>query len=67
MRSLRLVLAVVALLVGLVWIGQGIGLIGGSVMSAQPIWAVIGAALVVVAAGLGWSLRAGRDRPPVGR
>ncbi len=57
MPSLRLVAAVLMLLVGFVWIGQGTGLIGGSAMSGQPIWAAIGAVLVVVAAGLGWSGR----------
>ena len=46
----RLVAAVVMLLLGLVWIAQGTGLIGGSVMSGQSIWAVIG--IVVIAAGI---------------
>lgn len=56
-RIVRLVVAVVALLVGVVWIGQGLGLIGGSAMSDQPIWAVVGAGLVVIAGWLGWSAR----------
>jgi hypothetical protein len=38
--------------IGFVWLGQGIGLIGGSVMSDEPIWAVIGAAMLVGAAVL---------------
>lgn len=49
MRALRAAL-VVALLVGIVWIGQGIGLIHGSFMTGRPEWAVIGAVLDGVAA-----------------
>ncbi len=49
MRPTRLVLAAVLALVGAVWLGQGIGLIGGSFMTGAPVWAVIGAALLVLA------------------
>ncbi len=49
MRPSRLVLAALFALVGLVWIGQGLGLIGGSVMTGSPFWAIVGAALLVVA------------------
>ena len=42
MRTQR-VIGVVLCLVGAVWIGQGVGLIGGSFMSGEAIWAVIGA------------------------
>ena len=48
MRALRVVL-VLALLVGIVWIGQGIGLIHGSFMTGRIEWAVIGAVLGGVA------------------
>lgn len=49
MRPTRLVLAAVIALVGLVWLGQGVGLIGGSFMTGSPLWAVIGAVLLVLA------------------
>lgn len=49
-RTSRLVLAALFALVGLVWIGQGVGLIGGSMMSGSLFWAVVGSALLVVAA-----------------
>jgi hypothetical protein len=49
-RPTRLVLAAVLALVGLVWIGQGFGFIGGSFMTGSLIWAAIGAALLVGAA-----------------
>ena len=49
MRPTRLVLAAVIALVGIVWLGQGVGLIGGSFMTGSPLWAVIGAVLLVLA------------------
>ncbi len=59
MRRPRVAVALVLLLVGLVWIGQGIGLLGGSPMSSQAIWALIGGMLVLVAAGVAWTARPG--------
>jgi glucose dehydrogenase len=53
MRPLRLVLAVILAVVGLAWIGQGSGMIGGSAMTGSSFWAIAGVVLVVVAAGLG--------------
>lgn len=52
MRGSRLALAALFALVGLVWIGQGIGAIGGSVMTGSPFWAVVGTGLVIVAVGI---------------
>ena len=39
----RLVAGVVLCLVGVIWFGQGVGWIGGSFMSGEALWAVIGA------------------------
>ncbi len=50
MRSTRLVLAAVLALVGLVWVGQGLGFIGGSFMTGSLFWAAVGAALLALAA-----------------
>jgi hypothetical protein len=51
-------------LVGVVWVGQGIGLIGGSIMTNDPKWAVIGAVMIVVGVGLVvWDNRR-RSAPP---
>jgi hypothetical protein len=47
MRRTRLALAIVLALVGLVWLGQGLGFLPGSVMSGSLFWAVVGAALVI--------------------
>lgn len=55
----RLILALVLALVGLVWIGQGLGFIGGSVMTGDPFWAVVGAVLVALALVI-WLLPAQR-------
>ena len=33
----------VLVVVGAVWIGQGVGAIGGSFMTGEAVWAVIGA------------------------
>ena len=49
MRQSRLLVALVAALIGLVWIGQGSGIIAGSAMSGSPFWGVVGLLLVVVA------------------
>jgi len=47
-RVLQVVL-VLALLVGVVWIGQGVGLIHGSFMTGRIEWALIGGVLDLVA------------------
>lgn len=52
MRASRLVIAVIVGLVGLVWLGQGLGYIGGSFMTGSQLWATIGTLLVVVAAAI---------------
>lgn len=50
MRPSRLVIALLLALVGIVWIGQGTGLVSGSAMSGSTFWAVAGLVLVVLAA-----------------
>ena len=61
MNSLRYVIAAVVVLVGLIFIGQGLGFIGGSRMSNDPFWAAVGAAMVIAAAIL--TLMTWRSRP----
>lgn len=63
MRPSRLVLAALFALVGVVWIGQGLGAIGGSVMTGSPFWAVMGVVLLVVAVGIVVIERRPRARP----
>jgi uncharacterized membrane protein len=51
-RTFATVAGVVLALLGLLWFLQGIGVVGGSFMSGQPVWAVIGLVLLVLAARL---------------
>jgi len=44
----RSVIGVALCLVGAVWFGQGVGWIGGSFMSGEAAWAVIGAVAIVL-------------------
>ena len=59
---IRLILGAVLTLMGLVWVGQGIGLIPGSFMTGDATWTVIGA--ITMAIGLVlvmWGLRRERS------
>jgi hypothetical protein len=52
LRTSRLLIALLLGLVGIVWIGQGVGLIGGSFMTGSAFWAVVGTILLVAAVAL---------------
>ena len=54
------------LVVGVIWLGQGLGLIGGSFMTGEATWVVIGAVCIVlgaflVRAGFRWRRAASVD------
>ena len=54
-----LILGGILVVVGLLWLGQGVGLIGGSFMTGHVVWAVVGAVCIVIGAllvraGLQW-------------
>jgi hypothetical protein len=52
----RTIVALVLIATGVVWIGQGTGVLrGSSFMVGDPLWAWIGAAAVVVGGGIAWS------------
>ena len=52
---------VILLLLGVVWIGQGLNLLRGSGMSGHSVYAVIGLVVAIIGVGLLWSLtRTGR-------
>ena len=51
-RALGLSLAGLMVLVGAVWTGQGLGWIGGSSMTGETTWAIVGP----IVAGLGVAL-----------
>ncbi len=59
----RLITAVSLVVLGLIWIGQGLGLLrGSSFMTDEPFWAAVGA--VVAVAGLLLALSAWRRSRP---
>ncbi|HUQ42249.1 MAG TPA: hypothetical protein VM052_07090 [Candidatus Limnocylindrales bacterium] len=58
MRVVLRVILVLCLVAGLVFAGQGAGLIPGSFMTGRSEWAVIGSILAAVGAiGLWWTTR----------
>ncbi|TYB56985.1 hypothetical protein FXF51_41615 [Nonomuraea sp. PA05] len=60
-----LALGVLLALTGLVWTLQGLGIVGGSVMSGVTTWAIIGPIVIVVAlvlASIGLRRLRGRGR-----
>ncbi|WP_158814365.1 hypothetical protein [Methylocapsa sp. S129] len=61
MRTGLNIIGVILVLIGAVWALQGLNLIGGSFMTGQSQWLVIGAACVIVGAALlGWMNLRGR-------
>jgi hypothetical protein len=51
----RTILPIILVAIGLVWIGQGTGLLKGtSFMVGDPRWTAIGAICLVAGAALGW-------------
>lgn len=61
MRITLLVVAVPMILVGGVWLGQGMGYIKGSFMTGSAFWAVAGVVLLI--GGLGAVVLAARRGP----
>ncbi|MGC1211837.1 MAG: hypothetical protein WA890_11315 [Micromonospora sp.] len=45
---LPLTLGLLAVVVGAVWTVQGLGYVGGSVMTDEPAWAVVGPVVVLI-------------------
>jgi hypothetical protein len=59
----RLIVALALIAIGLVWIGQGLGMLRGSGFMVDDIrWAVIGAILIAVGAALAVSARRARPK-----
>jgi hypothetical protein len=60
-RSVTLVLGGILVVIGLIWFFQGIGVLGGSVMSGVALWAVVGP--IVALGGALLIVRAQRSKP----
>lgn len=58
MRIVSIVAGAILALLGVVFTLQGVGLLGGSVMTGDPTWAIIGPVLAVIGlVMLGFGLR----------
>ncbi len=63
MKIVMLIVAGVLIVIGALWALQGLGVIGGSAMSGNSMWAIIGPLLIVVGLGVGLiALRRGTRR-----
>lgn len=63
-RRLALIPAVILIVVGVIWILQGMGLLKGSVMTGERQWEAIGFVVAVVGLALGWLGLRPRTRRP---
>ena len=54
LRYLATILCGPLLLIGIIWVLQGLNILPGSFMTGQIIWAIYGAPMAVVGAGLLW-------------
>jgi hypothetical protein len=61
-RRLALIPAIVLVLVGLLWILQGVGVLQGSVMTGDTRWEAIGFVVAVAGLAVGWFALGGRKR-----
>jgi hypothetical protein len=60
MKAVLLIVAGVLIVFGTIFTLQGVGLVGGSAMTGNPTWAVIGPILVAFGLALGfWTWRRG--------
>jgi len=55
MKIAMIVGGVLLLLLGLLWLLQGVNLMPGTVMSGQSFWAIVGLILIVVGGWLGYT------------
>jgi 4-hydroxybenzoate polyprenyltransferase len=47
LSPMRRAIGIVLIMIGLTWLALGSGFLGGSVMSGQVIWAVVGVAVAI--------------------
>ncbi len=54
MQRFRLAVAVLLVVVGAVWVGQGMGILPGSVMSGDRFWAIAGLVAIGIGGYIAW-------------
>jgi hypothetical protein len=60
-----LILGIILILLGGVWLLQGVGILGGSVMTGQTFWATVGGILLLVGLVVcAYALRPSTAGPP---
>lgn len=59
---LKGIVGVVMVVIGAVWVGQGLDLIKGSFMTGQSVWALIGIVVLLAGLWLLWGLRTASRR-----
>ena len=59
MKILLRVAGAILMVVGVIWVLQGVNILPGSFMTGQIIWAIYGAPMAVVGAGLVWWVNRG--------
>ena len=65
MRKIQVGVGILLVLIGLVWFFQGIGMLGGSPMTGQSFWAIVGSIMIIVGIVLGLlGARRGPASPP---
>lgn len=59
MTRTLLIIGIIVILIGTIWMLQGVGILPGSVMTGDPFWARVGSGMMIgglVLAGLGYWL-----------
>lgn len=65
MGKIQVGVGIVLVLIGAVWFFQGIGMLGGSPMTGQSFWAIVGSILIIAGILLGLlGARSGPASPP---
>lgn len=64
MSPLRRTVGLVLIMIGAVWFMLGTGMLGGSVMTGQTVWAIIGAGIAIVGLWIVTRRPPPKDAPP---
>ena len=65
-RWLQGILGIILLVFGVLWALQGLNIIGGSFMTGQTVWLILGIIVALLGVWLLWTLRSGTTRADAG-